>query len=377
MNSLSRSDHSTRALISLSAFRNNFGAVRSYVGPDVKIMAIVKANAYGHGAVRIASEADALGADYLGVARVEEGVELRENGITQRILVFEVVPPGMEVHALTLGLDLTIAGTEGAQRIDRAAAGLRTKAIVHAKVDTGMGRLGIDYRNAPAFIEAAARLPNLRLEGVYSHFATSDSADKQFASEQLQRFHQVLEALEKRKIPAGLRHMANSGAIISLHDSCLDMVRPGIMLYGYPPRREMGGQHALQPVLSLVSSLAFLKTVDGGESISYGRKYFTKGKTVIGTVPVGYADGYVRTLTGKACVLIRARRYPVVGTICMDHSMVDLGPDPEAQEGDEVILVGSSAQETVDAWELADHIGTIPYEITSLITGRVPRVYAD
>ncbi len=367
----------TLAHISLGAFRSNLKAVRDYVGDRVKIMAIVKANAYGHGAVRIAQEAVAQGCPYLGVARIGEGIELREGGLTGNILVFEVVPPGREEIALQNGLELTVTGLEGARRIDRAAATLGAKAGVHVKIDTGMNRLGVGYANAASVVEQVAGLPHIGLRGVYSHFATSDDADARFANEQLARFQAVLAELGRRGIDPGVRHMANSGAIMTLPGSHFDMVRPGIMLYGYPPRREMPMRFPLKPVLSLRSIVTLVKTVPAGSGVSYGRRYTTSGDTTIATVPVGYADGYPRLLTNSTDLLIRGRRYPVVGTICMDHIMVDLGPSSDVREGDEAVLIGRSGNECIDSWVLAEKLRTIPYEITCQISGRVPRVFVE
>ena len=367
----------TRALISLSALRRNLQAVRTCVGEDVQIMAVVKANAYGHGAARIAAEAVAWGCTCLGVARVGEGIELRESGIGTRTLVFELLPGGSEEAALRNNLELTVSGLDGATRIDRAAAALNLKAGVHAKVDTGMNRLGIDFRIAASVIDQIARLRHLELRGVYSHFATSDDPDSGFAVEQLERFQRVLAELEQKKIPAGIRHMANSGAIMTLPASHFDLVRPGIMMYGYAPRRSMAVKVTLHPVLSLRSIVTLVKTVPAGSSISYGRRYTTREETAIATVPVGYADGYPRLLTNNVDLLINGKRFPVVGTICMDHIMADLGSASNVKEGDEVVLIGRSGNEAIDSWVLAERVGTIPYEITCQISPRVLRLFVE
>ncbi len=367
--------HPTRALISVPAFRNNLGVVRSHVGPDVKIMAIVKANAYGHGAVRLAGEAIAAGADYLGVARVHEGLEIRAAGISDPALVFEVVPHGAEEAALKAGLELTVVHVESAGRISGAASALGMTARVHVKVDTGMGRLGMSDRQAAGIIESIARLPHVAIAGVYSHFATSDSKDPSFAREQLERFAGVLEELARRKIQTGIRHMANSGAILTMPEASFDMVRPGIMLYGYPPRRGMESRAPLMPVMALESTVSMLKTVDEKTSISYGRRYFTRTASSIATIPIGYADGFVRLLTNRADALINGRRYPIVGTVCMDHVMADVGQHSDVREGDRVTLIGRQGGESIDSWDIAEKIGTIPYEVTCLVTPRVPRIY--
>ncbi|MEK9138302.1 MAG: alanine racemase, partial [Bacteroidota bacterium] len=242
------------------------------------------------------------------------------------------------------------------------------------KIDTGMGRLGCDWRNAVSFTEHVARGRRLDLTGVYSHFATSDEPDQTFANEQLKRFCGVLDELWKRKIDVPLKHMANSGAILALPQSHFNMVRPGLMLYGYAPRRGMDDASPLRPVMSLVSKITLLKKVGKGTSISYGRRYHAPHDTRIATVPIGYADGYSRLLTNRASVLVRDKRHPVVGTVCMDHIMVDVGNEDEVGVGDDVVLLGSAGRETISAWDIAETLGTIPYEVLCWVSARVERV---
>jgi alanine racemase len=370
-----QAEHATRADIDLDAFRANIDAVRQYTGPGVAVMAVVKANAYGHGAVRMALEAVEHGVERLAVARYHEGIELREGGVTVPILVFENVQEAHMSTALGYGLDLTVMGQRGLAAVASAARLSGSPARVHVKVDTGMGRLGVAVSAAADFIEASARERGAELAGVYSHFATSEDPDQTFAREQLRRFEAVLEEVSKRKIDVPARHMANSGAIISLPGAHMDLVRPGIMLYGYPPGRRMPERFPVRPVMSLRSRVSHLKHVERGVSISYGRRYITADRTVIGTVPVGYADGYFRPLTNRTSVLIRGRRYPVVGTICMDHIMTDLGPVTDVEEGDTVTLIGTDGSESVSGWDIAEAVGTIPYEVTCAITPRVWRRY--
>jgi alanine racemase len=365
----------TRALIDLAAFRHNLDAVRSYTGPSVKILAVVKANAYGHGARRVASEAVRWGVDYLGVARIHEAMELRMAGVTHPILVFEVAPAGQAEGAIDQDIDLTVATLEGARVLQDAASRLGKKANVHAKIDTGMGRLGFPHELAAGEVEAIARTSSLVLVGVYSHFATSEDPDRSFAALQLDRFGGVCQELSRRGIEVPLKHMANSGAIIAHPDSHFNMVRPGIMLYGYPPADGMAERFPVHPVMELVSRVAFVKSVEPGTSISYGRRYVARSRTRIATVPAGYADGYPRLLTGRGEALIRGRRYPVVGTICMDQLMIDVGDAQDVAEGDVVTLLGKDGNEAITAWDIGSKIGSIPYEITCLITQRVPRMF--
>jgi alanine racemase len=365
----------TRAIIDLAAFRYNLEAVRAYVGPSVAIMAVVKADGYGHGMVSMARAALGHGVSHLGVARVLEGLELRAAGITAPILVFESAAPESLPEAVAADLDITLVSDEALDWIEQSARESGSTARVQVKVDTGMGRLGRPAEEALSLVVRAARSPLLRLAGVYSHFATSEDPDTRFAELQLRRFSELLLAVGREGVTVPLRHMANSGAIMTMPGAHLDMVRPGIMLYGYPPGRTMVERYPVRPVLSLVTRAAFVKTVGPNTSISYGRKYFTGRTTTIVTVPAGYADGYSRLLTGKTEALIRGRRYPIVGTICMDQMMIDVGPDERVEVGDEVVLIGRSGSERITAWDLAAATGTIPYETTCLLTGRVAREY--
>jgi alanine racemase len=373
MTTILGSTHPTHAVVDLAAFRKNIAAVRSSIVPGTGIMAVVKADAYGHGMFRIAAEAVDNGVEYLGVARSYEGAQLREAGIENPILVFEIVPAEHQAAAIEHDLNLTVASVEGARQLNDAAARAGRKVCVHVKVDTGMGRLGLNAASAGEDIETIARLPRIDLVGMYSHFATSEDPDQTFARQQLELFTRVLEDLHRRRISVPLRHMANSGAILELPESHFELVRPGLMLYGYTPRPGMAQRVLLSPVMSLVSRVVFLKRVGPNSSISYGRRYFTTSETAIATIPVGYGDGYSRLLTGKAEVLIRGKRYPVAGTVCMDQVMADVGPESDVREGDLVTLIGQDGGEAIWCWELAGKIGTIPYEITCLVTSRVPR----
>jgi alanine racemase len=366
---------STCARISLGAFHNNLHAVRSYIGAGVRIMAVIKADGYGHGMAELARSAVEVGVNDFGVARVHEGVELRQSQPTAMILVFEIPREDTVDAALRHNLDLTTVSEETTVVLEDAAQRVGKKARIHVKVDTGMGRLGLPPAKAHRVVEKVARSRWLELAGVYSHFATSEDGDQTYAREQLTRFHEVLEAARQSRIDVPLRHMANSGAIISLPESHFDLVRPGIMMYGYTPGPGMPQRFPLTPVMSLISRVAFVKTVPPGTSISYGRKYITRETTRIATAPVGYADGYPRLLKGKANALVNGVRYPIVGTICMDQLMLDLGAQSNITPGDEVVLIGESGSERITAWDVADAIGTIPYEITCGITRRVERIY--
>jgi alanine racemase len=365
----------TRAEIDLKCLRDNFDGVRRQVGPDVRVMGVVKANGYGHGMVEVAQALTDFGTDYLGVGFLEEGIELRRNGITTPTLVLGGVL-GNQVHQfIQHDLEITVSSLELARHIASQCKSAGKRAKVHLKIDTGMERIGVRSEHAPRFVEDVARLPELEVAGIYSHLATSGDRDKSFAMVQLDRFEGVLRAIGERGIQIPLRHIANSGAIIDLPQSYYDLVRPGIMLYGMYPTQETTRSIPLAPVLSLKSTIVFLKDVPPNTSISYGRTYFTSSATRIATVPLGYGDGYSRRLSNQAEVLIRGRRYPVVGIVCMDQLMVDVGAGSDAHVGDEVVLLGREGGEEITAWDLAEKVGTIPYEVFTGITARVPRSY--
>jgi alanine racemase len=365
--------HPTRAIINLAAFRENLERVKKYVGPGTKIMAVVKSHAYGHGVRVISREAVRGGVHYLGVARVDEGLELRNEGIDTPVVVFEIAPEGLAELAIAHDIELSVSSLDHARLFGGIAQRHGLKARLHAKVDTGMSRLGFDYAVAAEEIEQVARLQGVELVGVYSHFATAEEPDQCFAREQLKRFNAVLEELERRRVPIPIRHMANSAAIITMPEAHFDLVRPGIMLYGYGPAKQMAADAGLKPVMSLFSRVMFLKKVRPGTGISYGLRFVTEKETWIATVPVGYGDGYSRMLSNKAEVIIREKRYPVVGTICMDHCMIDVGMDSDVRVGDEVTLLGGTGDHWISAWELAEKLGTIPYEVTCMVSARVPR----
>jgi alanine racemase len=366
----------TRAEIDLRALRFNYEGVRKRVGPGVRIMGIVKANAYGHGIVEVSRALVRFGVDYLGVGFAEEGIALRKAGVACPILVLGGVLGRQISDFLQHRLDITISSIEVARQVAeevrRSNAG--TAADVHLKIDTGMERIGVKSENAPKFIDDVSRLPGINVRGLYSHFATADEADKSFAKEQLKRFDVVVAAAHRAGRTIPYIHIANSGAILDIPGSYHTMVRPGIMLYGVYPSKESGRGVPLRPVLSLRSNVVFIKEVPPGTSVSYGRRYTTAKATRIATVPVGYGDGYPRRLSDAANVLIGGRPYPVVGTVCMDALMVDVGTDAPIHVGDDVTLIGPDNGSQIGIWDLSDTVGTIPYEILTGIAARVPRI---
>jgi alanine racemase len=364
----------TRAEIRLGALRRNFARARELAGPGVKVMAVVKANAYGHGMVRIARELCVSGADYLGVAFPEEGVCLRQAGIDAPILVFGAANERQIPIFLEHGLELTVPSAGKARAISAAAVAAKTTARVHLKIDTGMERIGEHWYDAEAFLDEVLRLPGLDIAGLFSHFATADD-DLDFAREQIGRFRSVIELLERRSALPRLVHMANSAALVNLPESRFSMVRPGILLYGYEPTplRSVG----FEPVMRLMSRIGHLKRIRAGASVSYGRTWRAPAETRIATIPIGYGDGYGRSLSNKGEVAIGSGRYPVVGRVCMDQIMVDLGPDGLARDGDEVILFGRKGDIGIEAETLCARMGTIPYELTCMVSARVPRIYLE
>ncbi len=371
---LVETERPTRALIDLSAISHNIAGIRKRIGPTRHLMAVVKADGYGHGAIPVARAALSSGADWLGVALPEEGRLLREAGIDVPIFVLGLIQPEEAGKTVACALDQTVASLELLEGLDREAGRLRKKVNVHLKVDTGMGRIGVTPEEAVPFAREIARFKNLVLRGVASHLATADKSDKAFAKGQIATFNRVLEDLEKAGIEVPLRHLANSAAVLDLPEAWYDMVRPGIMIYGLYPSREVGHTVPLRPAMTLVTRVAAVRTVPGGTSISYGRTFITtKEATVIATLPLGYADGLSRLLSNRFEVLVNGRKAPLVGTICMDMCMADVSDVGKVRRGDEVVLFG----EDPSADLVAERIGTINYEVTCGVSKRVPRVYLD
>ena len=372
----------TRAEISLDALRRNIQAFRRALPPGTKLLASVKANAYGHGAVETAREAVSAGVDMLGVAFLDEAVQLRRAGIEAPILVLGYVPPEGFPIARELGISIAMFREDA---LDAAAANPGAKPLrVHIKVDTGMGRLGVlPGGEAVRFIERAYRTPGVEVEGLFTHFARSDEADKSYTRLQHERFAEVTEAVRRRGLEVPLIHLGNSAAGIDTPEWTGGMLRLGIGMYGLYPSEEVGQTRVdLEPVMTLKTEVVMTKTAPPGWGISYGTRYVTRGEERIGTLPIGYADGYSRMLTGKAQALVRGVRVPVLGTICMDQCMIALDPADRAEgfagpveAGEEVVLIGRQGGEVITAGEIAAKLGTIHYEVVCMIAARVPRVY--
>jgi alanine racemase len=362
----------TVAVVDLDAIRHN---VRTLQPQSAHVMAVVKANGYGHGAVQVARAAQSAGARWLGVALIEEGIELRDAGIVGPILVLTEFPAGSEKEALAAGLTPSLYTDEGLDGLVDAAEALGTRVGAHVKVDTGMHRVGMSPERLAPFVSRLLER-GLELEGLWTHFAKSEERSDPFTEWQLQRFNGVSALLKDQGIVPQYRHAANSAAIMSRPESHLDLVRLGIAMYGLSPGPELIAEVGwkLRPAMSLKSAVTMVKRVDAGEAISYGQRYSLQRPSIIATVPVGYADGYSRLLSGKAQVLIRSRRYPVAGTITMDQLMVDCGNDP-VQPGDVVVLIGDQGDERIGADQVAAWMGTINYEVVCGVSQRVPREY--
>ena len=363
----------TYAEINLDNLAHNIECVREKVAPSA-VVPVIKADAYGHGAVPVAKRLAMAGCEMFAVARFEEAMELRDSGISQRILLLGRLFSDEIGRAVKAGLSISIFGHQDLEWVEKACREVGEPAAVHLKVDSGMGRVGVLLPGAAELLERLAKSKACRWEGIYTHFSTSDEKDKGFANFQLSKFREVLALLPNLANRPQMVHMAASGAILDLPDSYFNAVRPGILMYGHYPSKETS--RCIQPrqVMSLKTYIAHLREMPEGCPVSYGRRWVTPCRTKIAVLPIGYADGLNRRLTNNGEVLIRGKRYPIVGTVTMDYIMVNVANDPVAI-GDEVLLWGESPQGVIQALEVAERIGTIPYELTCAVSGRVPRVY--
>jgi alanine racemase len=359
--------------VDLARLTENFRAIQAAVAPAA-VMPIVKANAYGHGLVPVARHLVGLGATTLGVAFLEEAVALREAGVTVPILVMGGVFGDQVPVFLRHGLALTASSIDKLRHIDETAREMGVTAKVHLKIDTGMERIGVHYYSAEGLLARAAECRHCVVEGIYSHFANADAADLGSARLQLSRFLEVLTWYDRHGVARPVRHIANSGAVLQLRESHLDLVRPGILLYGVYPSAEVPRTIAVRPALSWKSRVVYFKVVKPDHPVSYGSTWQTDHPARVVTIPVGYGDGYFRALSNVAQVMIRGKRYPVVGRVCMDQIMVNIEWDT-AYNGDEVVLIGADGGERITCEDLAEWAGTIPYEVLTNINTRVPRVY--
>lgn len=371
------------AEINTDAIAHNIRQLKSKLAPDVTLMAVVKADGYGHGAVPCARTALANGAAFLGVARIEEALTLRRAGIAAPILVFGFTPPELTETLLTHQLHQTVYDLKTAQAYSKIAVQARKKLTVHVKIDTGMGRLGFpvttEKKNTDELIQSIsiiAALPGIHLAGLSTHFATADSPDASMVNDQLDKFKAFADQLENNKLKIHYLHASNSAALLTLPKAHFNMVRPGIALYGLSPfDTPLPEGVDLRPAMTLKSRIVHLKTVSPGTPISYGATWQAKTTTQIATIPIGYADGYRRNLSSVGKMLVRSQKAPVVGRVCMDLTMLDVGHIQGVKTGDEVVVFGSQEKSTLPADELARQLGTINYEIVAALTARVPKVY--
>ena len=360
----------TYAEINLNAIKHNILEIRKLLAPGVKYMAVVKANAYGHGAIGVARAAIEAGADYLAVANLKEALELRSAGIVSPILILTESPTSVMDEIVQYDLTQTVYSVVEAKALSDEAVQRNRTAKVQVKIDTGMGRVGVSPSEAVAFITKISSLPNLMLEGVFTHFAMAEDPRDNFTADQFDKFKQVLLKVEHIK----MKHAANSAAVIFHPETHLDMVRVGLMMYGLYPIGD-GRKHInLKPALSFKSRISYLKKVPPGVPLSYGCTYVTEKKTTIATIPVGYADGFSRRLSNRGQVVIRGKRFPVVGRVTMDLTMVNVGEE-KVEVGDEVVLIGEQSGQAISADEVARLEDTIAYEVICGIGKRVPRIY--
>jgi alanine racemase len=364
------------AVVDLCAIAQNLRAIRGVLHPATQLLAVVKANAYGHGCLEVARSLVAAGADHLGVACVEEGIALRLAGVQLPILVMGPTLPDAAEEILEYQLDPVVCDLPVAERLSHVAKQAGRPIRVHLEVDTGMARLGVSPGEAPAYGAKLAGLPGLRLEGLMSHFASAEADELASAQEQLARFLEVDRALRAAGLLAARRHMANSAGLLALPDSHFEMVRPGILLYGYAPSPRLGAGLALRPALTLRTRIAALRDVPPGQGVSYGHTFVAPRALRLATLPLGYADGVRRALSNRGEVLVRGRRAPIVGRVCMDMTVVDVSAIPGTAVGDEVVLIGRQGDAAITADEVAAAAGTISYEVLAGIGPRVPRLYA-
>lgn len=366
-----------QANVNLDAIRHNIIEIREKLHAGTKIMAIIKADAYGHGAVPVAKAIDQIGVDAYGVAIIEEAIELRDAGITKPILILGYTPK--EQYSLVIANDVmqTVFQYEMAKALSEEAKTQGKVAKIHIKIDTGMSRIGFsDTPESLEQIEKISKLEHLIVEGIFSHFAQADELDKTSAKKQMERFLKVIDKLEEKQIRVPTKHISNSAGILDLSDANFDMVRCGIATYGiYPSEWVNKEEYHLIPAMELKTHVIYVKEVDSGVGVSYGATYVTKRTTKVATIPVGYADGYSRNLSNCGRVIIKGKYAPIIGRICMDQFMVDVTDIEGVQQGDIVTLLGNDKEAYISVEELAEQSCSFPYELVCNVGKRIPRVY--
>jgi alanine racemase len=377
----------TRAEINLKAFKHNLQNLKTILTPETGIMAVVKADAYGHGALPCAKAAVESGVDYLGAGVIEEGIDLRKNGITNPILILGSIFPDETPDLVHHNLSTILCTSQLAQSLSKEAEKQGKSVNVHIKVDTGMNRLGVHPENLLELIKEIGSLPGLKIEGLSTHFSSADDEDISITNNQIKLFQKILAEMQEMGVQPPLTHLANTSALFRFPESHSKMVRPGLILYGALPSPVLQpvvqdickkeNLENFQPVMQWKSKIILLKSVLKGQPLSYSRKYFTQRESLIATLPIGYADGLHRDLSNKMEVLITGKRAPQVGTICMDMTLIDVTEIPNVKLGDEVVIFGRQGAEEIQVEELAEKGNTIPYELLCNVGKRVPRVYTS
>lgn len=365
------------AIVDLDAIASNIKNIRAKVDKNSGIIGIIKADAYGHGSVETAKVLLDNGADWLAVAVVDEGLNLRKNGITAPILLLGYTPELRLNDVINNGFIQTVYSYDTAKKLSDAASALGKKAVIHIKIDTGMGRIGyrVNEESADEIVKIS-KLPNIDVNGMFTHFSTADEADKSYTLEQYNKFVKMNDMLEERGLHIPVKHAANSAAIMDFDNMMFNMVRPGIILYGAYPSDEVKKENlSLSPAMSIKTHVSYVKDVNEGDSISYGRKYTAPSKRRIATIPVGYADGFIRAYSKGGKVLVRGEYAPIVGRICMDQFMVDVTDIDGVEVNDEVVLMGKQGDKEITADFIASVLDTINYEVFCTLSKRVPRQY--
>lgn len=373
----------TWAEVSLDAIDHNFKTIRNQIQPGTMICCVIKADAYGHGAETLAREYEKLGADWFAVSNLEEAMQIRNAGVKLPILILGYTPPGMAAQLSELNISQTVLSAGYGESLSQEAQKAGVTVKVHMKVDTGMSRIGFMYQNPVRdakeidAIERVCRLPALDAEGIFTHFAVADEGDdgRDYTLIQYGNLMNAVELLQKRGVTFRIRHCANSAAIFDYPETQLDMVRPGVILYGLKPSGKMKHPMDLIPAMELKSIVSLVKTVEPQTSVSYGREFTTDAPTKIATVPIGYADGYPRHLYVQGSMLVRGRKVKIIGRVCMDQLMLDVTSVPDVQEGDVVTVFGRDGDVSITLDELAAYNQTINYELVCMISKRVPRIY--
>lgn len=363
--------------VNLKNIRSNYRTIREYVGTGPQIMAVVKADAYGHGAVPVARALLEEGCVRFAVATPDEALELREAGIKEPVLVLGPSPYNVAEEYVKHNISAAFTDVDFAKAMNKAALQEEKKALLHMKIDTGMGRIGFLPDEVPSVLDEIAPLKGIMLEGLFTHFATADETRLDYTEAQFEKYKSVLDLLEKKGIKIPLRHVCNSAGTLNSPEKYLDAVRPGVILYGMWPSGECIRPIELKPTFEVKTAVSLVRTLPPKSGIGYGLKYMTRGVENIAVLPIGYADGFSRSLSMKVDVLIKGHRVPICGNICMDQTMVNITSIPDVEVGDEVVIVGRQGEETITPEEIASARNTINYEVPIMFLKRVPRVYID